>query len=288
MIQLNFGLLGNFYIATTQLLDFTEHYKKLGYKCHLIFASTCGGKNGYGIFDIKFEEIYDIKCFDIFDSITTIPISITDKFYEEYVCHSSDNPGLQFWDVFFDHQVDNIYKTSFLHHDSKGFQRNVDLPTNLPKFNPIVYKKVNDFKLQNPKINSAIQLRLYGFGDKENHNEKLRQMYLDLYNNVRQSNRNFYLTSSCVSWWGDIINLPNVYIFGNRINEKNLGDVNFYEIEGGREKQLDILHNYIAEMVMIENTTEVFYYSVHWPSTFMYYPFVNNLDIKISPISVIN
>ena len=47
LIQLNFGLLGNFYIATTQLLNFVNHYKKLGYECHLIFASTCDGKNGY-------------------------------------------------------------------------------------------------------------------------------------------------------------------------------------------------------------------------------------------------
>ena len=46
LIQLNFGLLGNFYIATTQLLHFVNHYKKLGYECNLIFASTCGGKNG--------------------------------------------------------------------------------------------------------------------------------------------------------------------------------------------------------------------------------------------------
>ena len=288
MIQLNFGLLGNFYIATTQLLDFTEHYKKLGYECHLIFASTCGGKNGYGIFDIKFEEIYDLESFNIFDSIETIPVSITDKNYKEYICHSSDNPGLQFWDVFFDHKVEELYKTSFQHHDSRGFQRGVDLPTNLPKFNPIVYDKVEKFKVQNPEINSTIQLRLYGFGDRENHNEKLRQMYSYLYKSVSESKRKFYLTSSCVSCLGDIVNLPNVFLFGDRKTDKNLGDVNFYEIEGGREKQMDVLHNYIAEMVMIENTDDVFYYSVHWPSTFMYYAFVHNLNIKISPVGVID
>ena len=57
LIQLNFGLLGNFYIDTVQLLEFANHYKKLGYECNLVFASTTGGRNGYGISDIQFDEI---------------------------------------------------------------------------------------------------------------------------------------------------------------------------------------------------------------------------------------
>lgn len=288
LIQLNFGLLGNFYIATTQLLHFVNYYKKLGYECNLIFASTCGGKNGYGIFDIQFEELFDVNYFQVFDSITTIQTSITEKNYGEYICHSSNNPGIQWWDVFFNQEMTDVYKSTYNHHDSQGFSRNVELPEVLPKFNPIVYEKVKTFSEQNPQIDSTIQLRLYGYGDKKNHNEKLSQMYSELYENVKKSKRNFYLTSSCVSCLGDIINLPNVFLFGNRINEKNLGDVNFYEIDGGRDKQLDVLYDYIAEMVMITKTNNVFYYSIHWPSTFMYYAFVNNEDIKISHVSVID
>ena len=78
--------------------------------------------------------------------------------------------------------------------------------------------------------------------------------------------------------------MPNRF----RKNENNLGDVNFYEIDGGRDKQLDVLYDYIAEMVMITKTNNVFYYSIHWPSTFMYYAFVNNENIKISHVSVID
>ena len=288
LIQLNFGLLGNFYTATTQLIDFANYYKNLGYECHLIFASNSNGNNGYGIFDIQFEELYNTEDFKMFDSITTIEHAITDKHYNEYICHSSNNPGLQWWDVFFNNQVNDLYTSSFKHHDSKGFSRDEELPKLLPKFNEIVYKKVKNFKDTHPQINSTIQLRLYGYGDKENFNPRLIQIYSDLYESVKKSNRNFYLTSSCVSCLGDIINLPNVYLFGDRKSEENLGDVNFYEIEGGREKQLDILYNYIAEMVMITETNDVYYHSIHWPSTFMYYGFVNNKNIKISHISVID
>ena len=288
LIQLNFGLLGNFYIATTQLLDFVNHYKKLGYECHLIFASTCDGKNGYGIFDIQFEELYDTEDFKMFDSITTIKHSITNKYYNEYICHGSNNPGQQYWDVFFNQEVKDLYKP-FIHHDKKGFSlRDADIPKVLPKFNKIVYKKVKDFKDKHPQIDSTIQLRLHGYGDKENFNPRLLQIYSELYESVKKSNRNFYLTSSCVSCLGDIVNLPNIYLFGNRKIEENLGDVNFWEIEGGREKQLDILYNYISEMVMITETNDVYYHSIHWPSTFMYYGFVNNKNIKISHINVID
>ena len=36
LIQLNFGLLGNFYIDTVQLLEFANHYKNLGVYIGLI------------------------------------------------------------------------------------------------------------------------------------------------------------------------------------------------------------------------------------------------------------
>jgi len=288
LIQLNFGLLGNFYIATTQLMEFANHYKKLGYECHLVFASNSNGNNGYGIFDIQFDEIYDTEYFKMFDTITTIKHAITDKYYDEYICHSSNNPGQQWWDVFFNGQVDDLYDLSFRHHDSKGFSREIRLPEFLPKFNKIVYEKVKKFKDNHPQIDSTIQLRLYGYGDKENFNSRLLQIYSELYESIKQSNRNFYLTSSCVSCLGDIVNLPNVYLFGDRKIEENLGDVNFHEIKGGREKQLDVFYNYMAEMVMITETNDVYYHSIHWPSTFMYYGFVNNKNLKISHISVID
>jgi hypothetical protein len=140
LIQLNFGLLGNFYIAVTQLLDFTNHYKKLGYECNLVFASNSGGRNGYGISDIQFEEIFNVEYFKVFNSITTIQHAITDKNYDEYICHSSNNPGLQFWDVFFNKEITDVYKSTYNHHDSQGFSKNVELPEVLPKFNPIVYE----------------------------------------------------------------------------------------------------------------------------------------------------
>lgn len=288
LIQLNFGLLGNFYIAVTQLLEFVNHYKKLGYECNLIFASNSGGRNGYGIFDIQFEEIFDVEYFKVFDNITTIQHSITDKNYNEYICHSSNNPGLSWWDVFFDTEVKDLYKTSFNHHDKFGFSKNNPLPDVLPKFNQIVYDKVKMFKEKNPQIDSTIQLRLYGYGDNENYNSKLTQMYSELYESTKKSNKNFYLTSSCVSCLGDILKLPNVFLFGDRNLQENMGDVNFDEIKGGRENQLNAFYDCIAEMVMISETNSVYYYSIHWQSTFLYYSFVNNPNITILPISNLN
>jgi hypothetical protein len=285
LIQLNFGLLGNFYIASTQLLEFANHYKKLGYECNLIFASNSGGRNGYGISDIQFEEIFDVNYFNLFDNITTIQHAITDKNYEEYICHSSDRPGLAWWDVFFNTEIKELYKTSFNHNDSRGFLRDEVLPEFLPKFNQVVYDKVKNFKEQNPQIDSTIQLRLYGYGDKENHNSKLTQMYSELYELIKNSNKIFYLTSSCISCLGGILELPNVYLFGSRNLQENKGDVNFDNIIGGREKQLDTFYDYIAEMVMISETDSVYYYSIHWQSTFLYYSFANNPNINITHIN---
>jgi hypothetical protein len=283
LIQLNFGLLGNFYIATVQLLEFANHYKKLGYECNLIFASNTSGRNGYGIPDIKFEEIFDLDYFSVFDSISTIQHAITDRNYGEYIFHNSNQPGVQGWDVFFNKEVNNLYQP-IIHNDIKGFSREEIIPEILPKFNKIIYDKVSDFKDQNPQIDSSIQLRLYGYGDKENHNKKLSQMYLGLYESVKKSNRNFFLTSSCISCVSDVVNLPNVFLFNQRYSEENLGDVNFDHIEG-REKQIDTLYNFIAEMVMIGETDFVFYYSVHWPSTYMYYSFAHNENITILHIN---
>jgi hypothetical protein len=76
----------------------------------------------------------------------------------------------------------------------------------------------------------------------------------------------------------------NVFLFNQRYSEENLGDVNFDHIEG-REKQIDTLYNFIAEMVMIGETDFVFYYSVHWPSTYMYYSFAHNENITILHIN---
>jgi hypothetical protein len=265
------------------LLEFANHYKKLGYECNLVFASTTGGRNGYGISDIQFDEIYDLKYFSVFDTIITIPKAITDNNYGEYTYHGPDSVGLGGWNVFFNHKVDHLFKP-IRHNDLKGFSRNEILPHILPKFNKVVYDKVNKFKELNPQIDSAIQLRLYGYGDKENHNEKLTKMYSDLYKSVKNSNRNFFLTSSCISCLGDVIKLPNVFLFGSRNTEENFGDVNFDLIDG-REKQLDTLYNFISEMVMIGKTDFVYYYSIHWPSTYLYYAFANNENITITHIN---
>jgi hypothetical protein len=288
LIQLNFGLLGNFYIAVTQLLDFTNHYKKLGYECNLVFASNSGGRNGYGISDIQFEEIFNVEYFKVFNSITTIQHAITDKNYDEYICHSSNNPGLGWWDVFFNTEVKELYQTSFNHHDRMGFSRSNPLPDVLPKFNQIVYDKVKLFKEQFPQIDSTIQLRLYGYGDKENHNPKLTKMYSELYESIKKSDKNFYLTSSCVSCLGDILKLPNVFLFGDRNLQENMGDVNFDNINGGRKNQLNTFYDCIAEMVMISETDFAYTYSIHWQSTFLYYSFVNNKNMTILPISDLN
>ena len=283
LIQLNFGLLGNFYIDVVQSLEVANHYKKLGYECHLVFASTTNGRNGYGISDIQFDEIFDLTYFKVFDTITTIPRSITENTYKEYIYHGESNPGLGGCNIFFNDKIDEVFKP-IRHHDHKGFSRDEIIPDILPKFNKIIYDKVDIFKNQNSKIDVTIQLRLYGYGDKENHNMVLTEMYNNLYGLIKKSNKNFYLTSSCVSCLGDITNLPNVFLFEFRKIEKNLGDVNFDDIDGDRKKQLDMLHNYISEMVMIGETDFVYYYSIHWPSTYMYYSFAQNKNITISHI----
>ena len=284
LIQLNFGLLGNLYVGVTQLLHFANYYKQLGYKCDLIFASNSGGRNGYSIPDIKFEELFDLEGFEVFDTITTIPNSITEKQYGEYICYGSSLPGVQWWDVFFNQEVDEFFSLYYKNYDNNVFSKNIVLPTILPKFNKTVYDKVKLFKEHHPEINSTVQLRLYGYGDKENHNQRLTKVYEELYHSIKKSDKTFFLTSSCVSCLDDIIELPNVILFGSRNLQENKGDVNFDNING-REKQIDTLYDYIAEMVMIGETDNVYYYSIHWQSTFLYYSFVNNPNITILHIN---
>jgi len=285
LIQLNFGLLGNLYVGVTQLLHFANYYKKLGYNCDFIFASNSGGRNGYSIPDIKFDELFDLESFGVFDTITTIEHSITNNQYGEYFCYGSSNPGVQWWDVFFNCEVDEFFTLYYKNYDNKIFSKNTVLPDIMPKFNKVVYEKVKLFKEKYPQIDSSLQLRLYGYGDKENYGERLTKVYSDLYESVKKSNKKFFLTSSCVSCLGKILELPNVFLFTYREMDDNKGDVNFDNINGGREKQLDTIYEYIAEMVMIGETNHVYFYSIHWQSTFLYYSFVNNPNIRIMTIN---
>ena len=285
LIQLHFqNGLGNLYTAVVQLLHFANYYKKLGYKCNFIFASkNTHGKNGWGLDKINIEEIFDMDAFDVFDTVTNVEFSIMDKEYIGYTFYGGGSPSGVWWDVFFSENVDNFYQLSYVNHDGHIFSNRDFIPEKIPQFNKKIIDRVKNFEEENMDVNESIQLRLFGFGDSENYNPNLIELYDTIYEKLSNREKKYFLTSSCVSCLGKLLKLPNVKIIDSRLKNEYYGDTdNFYN----RESRINFLYNNIAEMVLISKTNTVYYKTVlSWTSTFLYYAFVNNPNIKILKIN---
>ena len=285
LIQLHFqNGLGNLYTSVVQLLHFANYYKKLGYKCNFIFAykNTHGG-NGWGLDKINIEEIFDMDAFDVFDTVTNVEFSIMDKEYIGYTFYGGGSPSGVWWDVFFSENVDNFYQLSYGNYDGHIFSNRDFIPEKIPQFNKKIIDRVKNFEEENMDVNESIQLRLFGFGDSENYNPNLIALYDTIYEKLSNKEKKYFLTSSCVSCLGKLLKLPNVKIIDSRLKNEYYGDTdNFYD----RESRINFLYNNIAEMVLISKTNTVYYKTVlSWTSTFLYYAFVNNPNIKILKIN---
>ena len=284
LIQLHFqNGLGNLYTSVVQLLHFANYYKKLGYKCNFIFASkNTYGRNGWGLDKINIEEIFDMDAFDVFDTVTNVEFSIMDKEYIGYTFYGGGSPSGVWWDVFFSENVDNFYQLSYGNYDGHIFSNRDFIPEKIPQFNKKIIDRVKNFEEENMDVNESIQLRLFGFGDSENYNPNLIALYDTIYEKLSNKEKKYFLTSSCVSCLGKLLKLPNVKIIDSRLKNEYYGDTdNFYD----RESRINFLYNNIAEMVLISKTNTVYYKTVlSWTSTFLYYAFVNNPNIKILKI----
>jgi hypothetical protein len=275
--------LGNLYTAVVQLLHFANYYKKLGYKCDFIFASkNTYGRNGWGLDKINIEEIFDMGTFDVFDTITNVEFSIIDKEYNGYTFYGGSNPSGVWWDVFFSEKINNFYQLSYGNHDGNIFSNRDFIPDKIPQFNKKIIDIVKKFEEENTDVSESIQLRLFGFGDTENYNPNLIELYDSIYKKLNNKEKKYFLTSSCVSCLGKLLELPNVKIIDSRLKNEYYGDTeNFYN----RESRINFLYNNIAEMVLISKTNIVYHKTVlSWTSTFLYYAFVNNPNIKILKI----
>ena len=285
LIQLNFqNGLGNLYCGVVQLLHFANYYKELGYECHFIFASKNVYGNGWGLDNVCIEELFDMESFDVFNTITNLEYSITDSQYDGYTYYGTGTPGVDWWDVFFSREIDTFHQLSYENQDGNIFSSREFIPKKIPKFNHKITEKVNKFKSQSPQIDASIQLRLFGFGDKENYDPSLVKIYKNLYESVKKSNKNFFLTSSCVSCLGQLLDLPNIFLIESRLSDYR-GDTTIFD---SQETRLNFLYNNISEMVLISETDIVYHKTVlPWTSSFLYYSFVNNPNMSILTINQI-
>jgi hypothetical protein len=281
LIQLNFqNGLGNFYTAITQIIHFVEYYKSLGYECNFVFSSKSSnlGGNGWGIDLIKIDEILDTSTLSIFNSVENLEYSINTKVYNEYTYYGGGSPGNTWWDVFFIEPPQNFKSFGYGVHDGNIFGNRDHIPNQKPKFNNKIISKVDYFKNNFPKMDYAIQLRLYGYGDQNNFSPSLVEQYEQISEKIKLSSKNYFLTSSCVSCLPQIYKLPNVFLFHTRDNSF-MGDTTDFI---NREVRLDFLENSIAEMVLLAEFDTIYHKTVlPWTSTFLYYSFVNNPKLEI-------
>ena len=122
-----------------------------------------------------------------------------------------------------------------------------------------------------------------GYGDKNNYNKDLTELYNNIHKKIKNTDKNFFLTSSCVSCLKRTTELPNVFISDYRKLNENLGDIeSFWETNKNREERLNLLYENISEMVIISNYETVYHFTIlSWKSTFLYYGFSNNNNLKI-------
>ena len=89
-----------------------------------------------------------------------------------------------------------------------------------------------------------------------------------------------------------IIADKDIELYKNIILEYNLSDL-IYMPEIYEKMLAILLNNYTCDDKShlphpLLGMHDVYYHSIHWPSTFMYYGFVNNKNIKISHINVLD
>jgi hypothetical protein len=279
LIQLTFNNgLGNLYCGLVEILNFVNHYKELGYECHLIFASNGNMGNNKFIGEISFEEIFDTESLDMFDTIKSVKHSVGSMEYEGFTYHSTqygpNKPGAHWWDVFFDKlPEDEIFpKYAF---NMETLLNNISIPKFLPKFNKEVYRRAELFLKNN--IKNSIQIRHFDYNLQPS--DIIKKLTTDLYDVLSESNIPYHLTSNNQYIIDTLSPLSNVvtYEYKNLDILPNDHGYYFYHTHIDREILLDRLYDNLTEMVLLSYYDNLYYYtSYDWLSTFLYYSKSNN------------
>lgn len=287
LIQLTFNNgLGNLYCGAVEVLHFVQKYKDLGYDCELIFASNGNAGGNKFINFCKFEEIFDLNSFKVFDRIRSIEHSIGSKEYEGYIYHSTqygpNYPGAHWWDVFFDELPDEVFpKHPF---NMETLISNQHVPVFLPKFNKEVYKRVKKFSKKS--IKKSIQVRYYDFNITPPDDFKIFSE--NLFTKVSQSKNKYHFTSNNQYIIDKLKSLPNIktYTYKNLDKFPNDHGYYFYYKDVERKMLMDRIYDNLTEMVILSTFDEIFYFtSFSWNSTFLYYSRANNPKQKLININ---
>lgn len=289
LIQLTFNNgLGNLYCGVIEILHFVEVYKNLGYNCDLIFSSNGSSGGNKFINFIKFEDIFDVSSFKVFDSIKSIEYSINDKEFEGYTYHSTqygpDYPGAHWWDVYFDTVPEMIFPKN--QYNMSTLMSKEFIPKFLPKFNEIVYKKVELFRIKNDGIKKSIQVRNCDYN--LNPTDEFKTFSEKLYETVLDSKTKFHFMSNNQLIIDKLKNLSNIktYEFNNLELLPNDHSYYFYHKHIDYGILLDRLYDNLAEMVLLSYYDIIYYYtSLSWVSTFLYYSKSNNSEQQLININ---
>jgi hypothetical protein len=274
LIQLTFNNgLGNLYAGAIDILNFVQKYKDLGYSCELIFSlnGNAGGNKFIG--NCKFEDIFDINTFQVFDRIRTFQHSIGVKTFEDYIYHSTqygpDYPGAHWWDVFFDAIPETIFAKPV--HNVHTLLTGEQKPIFLAKLNQKIYDKVNNFVSKN-KIDYAIQVRHLDYVFTPN--DYFKNHIDNLHKKIYESDKTFYITSNNQYTLDTLSKLENVvnYQYNYLDILPNDHSYYFYHKNISDEILLDRLYDNLAEMVILSNFDRIYFVtSFSWISSYLYY-----------------
>lgn len=291
LIQLTFNKgLGNLYCNVVEMLDFVTYYRNIGYKCDLIFSSNgCLRKNKYINF-IKFEDIFDLSLFDVFDTIRNFEDSITNTEFEGLTYHSTqygaEHPGIHSWDIYFNEPID------FLPYNKKTASMetllsNMFQPKLTPKLNKKIHEKAFDFIGNNKNITKSVHIRHGDYIISPNNNFK--ELSKNLFKILGDSKTTYHFMSNNQYIIDEITKLPNIVKYNFKNLEILSNDHPYYHHcdDVDYEILLERFYDNLTEMCIISYYDTIYYFTLvgPWTSTFLYYSKITNPNQKLINIS---
>lgn len=287
LIQLTFNKgLGNLYCNVVEILDFVTYYRDNGYKCELIFSSNGFLRKNKYINFIKFEDIFDLSLFDVFDTIRNFEDSITNTEFEGLTYHSTqysaEHPGIHSWDVYFDKPI-NILPHNKKTASMETLLSNKFQPKLVPKLNKKIHEKAFEFISNNKNTTKAIHIR---HGDYiMSPNDHFKELSKNLFTILNNSNDNFHFMSNNDYIINEITKLPNIV----KYDFKNLkilpNDHPYYHHCANIEYEilLERFYDNLTEMCTISYYDTIYYFTLvgPWTSTFLYYSKIANPNQKL-------
>jgi len=291
LIQLTFNKgLGNLYCNVIEILDFVTYYNNIGYKCELIFSSNGHLRKNKYINFIKFEDIFDLSLFDVFDTIRNFEDSITNTEFESFTYHSTqygaEHPGIHSWDVYFNNSINFLpYPKRIATMES--LLHNQFNPKLIPKLNKKIYKKAIDFINQNKNITKSIHIRYCDYSISPN--DYFKKMSRNLFTILKSTKTNFHFMSNNQYIIDEITKLPNIKKYDFKNLEILSNDHPYFHHIGNVDYDilLDRFYDNLTEMVILSYYDTIYYSTLvgPWTSTFLYYSTINNPNQNLINIS---